>query len=454
MSAREEALAGFSELDSDEIEKPLEIESLCMNCRETGITKFLLVNIPFFKEIIISAFECLHCHTVNNSVQQASQIQKKGCKIQLKITQLSDLNRSIVKMETALFRIEELDFEIPPNTQPGLFTTIEGILSRAIEGLGQYQPIRKYQQPDVYEAIHATIQKLENILSGNNQVTIILDDPTGNSFIQNPLAPQKDLNMKIQFYNRTNEQNELLGYISNESKQNIINTEGSSLLQHDFEELKQKFIDSPQDLEFYSEEVICIPSTCPSCNEQGLIKMHPIDIPYFKQIIIMAFVCEKCAFKSNEIKSGCGISNFGRRYMLQVESLEDLNRDVLKSESATLLVPHIGLEASCGTLGGRFTTVEGLLTQVRDDLQNNPFCIGDSSTNDEKENINLFFMKLDKLLSLDDSFLLILDDPLGNSYIQNIYAPEPDPRLTTLDYERSFEQNEDFGLNDVKTENY
>lgn len=37
---------------------------------------------------------------------------------------------------------------------------------------------------------------------------------------------------------------------------------------------------------------------------------------------------------------------------------------------------------------------------------------------------------------------------------QNVYAPEPDPEMKIENYERSYEQNEILGLNDMKTENY
>lgn len=49
---------------------------------------------------------------------------------------------------------------------------------------------------------------------------------------------------------------------------------------------------------------------------------------------------------------------------------------------------------------------------------------------------------------------VIIDDPLSNSYIQNLYAPDPDPELSKLEYTRTFEQNEELGLNDMKTEDY
>jgi zinc finger protein len=49
---------------------------------------------------------------------------------------------------------------------------------------------------------------------------------------------------------------------------------------------------------------------------------------------------------------------------------------------------------------------------------------------------------------------VILDDPISNSFIQNIYAPDDDPAIEKIEYERSFDQNEELGLNDIKTENY
>lgn len=65
-----------------------------------------------------------------------------------------------------------------------------------------------------------------------------------------------------------------------------------------------------------------------------------------------------------------------------------------------------------------------------------------------------FLTKLKQVKTADNPFTLILDDPLANSYLQNIYAPDPDPNMTIEVYDRTFEQNEDFGLNDMQTEGY
>lgn len=59
-----------------------------------------------------------------------------------------------------------------------------------------------------------------------------------------------------------------------------------------------------------------------------------------------------------------------------------------------------------------------------------------------------------QVIAADRPFTVILDDPLANSYLQNLYAPDDDPNMTVETYERTFDQNEDLGLNDIKVEGY
>merc|ERR1712050_701585 len=71
-----------------------------------------------------------------------------------------------------------------------------------------------------------------------------------------------------------------------------------------------------------------------------------------------------------------------------------------------------------------------------------------------QERYEEFKKKLDAILNLEMECSFILDDPAGNSYILSLCAPEPDPQLLESEYERSWEQNEELGLNDMKTEDY
>jgi zinc finger protein len=61
--------------------------------------------------------------------------------------------------------------------------------------------------------------------------------------------------------------------------------------------------------------------------------------------------------------------------------------NLLKSETSSLKIPEIDLELQAGTLGGRFTTVEGILEQVYEELSEKVFTAGDSSATGEDDRI-------------------------------------------------------------------
>lgn len=119
--------------------------------------------------------------------------------------------------------------------------------------------------------------------------------------------------------------------------------------------------------------------------------------------------------------------------------------------------PELSLSVEPGTLGGRFTTIEGLLTQVRDDLKSSIFDGtdgGDSMDTTSKSKWTEFFDQLASAISGETKFTIILTDPLASSYVQSFTAPEPDPQIQLEDYERTAEEEEDLGLTDMKTEGY
>ena len=66
-----------------------------------------------------------------------------------------------------------------------------------------------------------------------------------------------------------------------------------------------------------------------------------------------------------------------------------------------------------------------------------------------------FLDKLDGAIKGDIPFTLILDDPAGNSFVQALADDyKDDANLEMHKYTRTFEQNEELGLNDMKVENY
>lgn len=157
------------------------------------------------------------------------------------------------------------------------------------------------------------------------------------------------------------------------------------------------------------------------------------------------------------MKTGGEVPEKGRRITIAINSKEDLSRDILKAESCAMSCPELNLSVEPGTLGGRFTTIEGLLTQVRDDLKSSIFDStegGDSMDAASKSKWTTFFSQLDTAIDGAIKFTIVLTDPLASSYVQSFTAPEPDPQITLEDYERTAEEEEDLGLADMKTEGY
>lgn len=48
-----------------------------------------------------------------------------------------------------------------------------------------------------------------------------------------------------------------------------------------------------------------------------------------------------------------------------------MKRDLFKSDTASVLIPEFELELNHGTLGGVYTTIEGLFEKILDNLRDN-----------------------------------------------------------------------------------
>ncbi|GAA5992897.1 hypothetical protein JCM10908_001395 [Rhodotorula pacifica] len=421
------------------------IESLCLNCHEQGETRMLLTVIPYFREVIVVSFRCDHCGHSNNEIQSAGEIQPLGAIYTVKCTERDDLNRQLVKSESCTIAIPEYQLTIPAGR--GQFTTIEGVLADTIRDLEHDQPLRKIQHPELHEKISDLVAKLRVIVPNTDNdddesgaptpstselppmptFTLKLDDPSGNSFVETRGGLQ-DPKWSKREYGRDKAQDEALG------------------LKHDEEQDKST--------SHYPEEILSFPGVCSLCGSELETLMKKVNIPHFKDIILMSTNCHDCGYRDNEVKSGGAISAKGRKITLKVEDSDDLSRDILKSETAGLVIPEIDLELNPGTLGGRFTTLEGLLQQVYEELDEKVFARGDAAERGVTDEMATFLGDLKKAMAVEIPFTVVLDDPLANSYIQNTWAPDPDPNLVEEDYERDHLQNEELGLNDINTEDY
>lgn len=484
-------------------------DCLCMNCQTSnGVTVMLPTKVPLFREIIVMSFYCTNCNFRNTEVNFGGEIQEKGETLTLHVTCPDDLNRQIIKSDSASISIPQIDFEIPPGTQRGTISTLEGVLKRAAENLELLQPER-LRLGDV-ENFHRCRRVIKALLvyAGDEQdddddddeerivqfpFDIILDDTAGNSFIENPMAPAVDPHLKSTKYVRTPMQDMALGLQPSKEAREAGTIDDSNPLHKNAANAapthRIEIHRAAEDPESVKQEVLKFPTDCPHCYKTAETDMCLTDIPHFKEIIIMSLLCEHCGYRSNEIKGGGAIPKFGTKITLRLETIDDLQREVLKSDTAGLIIPEIDMELDEGGLDGLYTTVEGLLNKVYDRLKEaNPFGSGDSArkhhlTNDGGEFSKpsatyLRYMEfLARLKSLAEAetfpFTIIISDPLSNSFVgpvpkdaialalqaekegtNDCYNSYVDPRMDLEEYERTHHQDEVLGLNDMRTENY
>lgn len=87
----------------------------------------------------------------------------------------------------------ELELSISPSQ--GVLTTIQGLIQKALDDLATGQPDRLSSNPEGFVKVQAIITKLSEYLvldQDSEPYTIKFYDPSGNSYVENPNAPDPD----------------------------------------------------------------------------------------------------------------------------------------------------------------------------------------------------------------------------------------------------------------------
>jgi len=472
----------YAEMDPDNPDVMI-VESMCPNCNKNGETRMTFMRLNQHKEQIISSFSCPHCDYSNTHVESGTELASNGMKITLNVEMVEDLNRQIIKTDGAIFEIPEIELTIPAKTQEGLTTTVEGIVQRTITQLSSEQPVRKHMDPESYEAIEKFITKCTQLIDSNlskdgildTKFTCIIDDPSGLSSIEpasGSVSLANDPRVSVEFYERTREQAESLGFFKEQTKMADIPSELRP----------ENNTTNTEDDEFEAGEFL--PAVCSSCGyEDAKQRFCEVDIPGFRRCLIMAFTCGRCGFKDSEVKPSGDIGDKGKRWFLTVKYPQDLDRDILKSTFAeikirdirknidkSMEIPSVDLQA--GTLGSLFTTIEGLCIKASENLSTSMPFHGDST-----EDGNYRALVWGKLVEglklfgsgelLDDGslkypFTLEVIDLADHSFIGergetfvgekgrlDYRSGNNDESLVVETFERTDEQNDELGLTEM-----
>jgi len=158
---------------------------------------------------------------------------------------------------------------------------------------------------------------------------------------------------------------------------------------------------------------------CPVCNGIQCAKSisKTEKIPHFGEILETSIVCSLCGYKHSDVISLEQKDPI--KYTIAIKK-ENLSSRIIKSQSATVSIPELGLKVEPGPKSeGYVSNIEGVI---------NRFIYGVKQAltlfdNEESQKNGLAILKnLDKLLKGEIESNLIIEDPFGQSKIMNSSA--------------------------------
>lgn len=175
-----------------------------------------------------------------------------------------------------------------------------------------------------------------------------------------------------------------------------------------------------------------VPGPCPCCNTEIEYLYKTENIPYFSDILIISAICPTCGYRF--VDTQLLKQADPARYTMAVTTTDDLSVRVVRSMSASIELPELGVRIDPGpSCQGFVSNVEGVLDRIAEVVTG----AMRRGTGEEKENGAALLADIARVKAGTFPITLILEDPSGNSGIiadkavKSAYVPEEDtPQIT------------------------
>jgi len=175
-----------------------------------------------------------------------------------------------------------------------------------------------------------------------------------------------------------------------------------------------------------------VPGPCPCCNTEIEYLYKTENIPYFSDILIISAICSSCGYRF--VDTQLLKQADPARYTMAVTTPDDLSVRVVRSMTAAIEIPELGVRIDPGpSCEGFVSNVEGVLDRI-DSVVKGALHWGNEV---EKKNATALLADIARVKAGTFPITLILEDPSGNSGIiadkakRSAYVPEEDaPQLT------------------------
>jgi zinc finger protein len=150
---------------------------------------------------------------------------------------------------------------------------------------------------------------------------------------------------------------------------------------------------------------------CPYCEREIQYLYQTENIPYFSDILIVSARCE-CGYRHADVMVLAG--GEPARWEIRVEAPEDLMVRVVRSASARVEIPELGVEIDPGpACEGFVSNVEGVIDRI-DDVVSGVLAWAEG---EERENALVLRRRIELAREGSLPFTISIEDPSGNSAI-------------------------------------
>ena len=170
----------------------MRIDCPVCGCKNSMVVMTKTEDIPYFGEIMESTAKCHDCGFKHSDIVCLEQ--KEPVKYTLKVN-ISNLNARVIKSQSATISIPELGLKVEPGSRSqGYVSNIEGVLNRFHDAVITAMNLVDDKQSQ--KNASTILKEIENVKTGENTVTLVIEDPFGHSMIIHEDATKRELSLE------------------------------------------------------------------------------------------------------------------------------------------------------------------------------------------------------------------------------------------------------------------
>ena len=149
----------------------------CPICHREVILNLTVENVPYFGEIMLSSLTCVcgfkHADYVILGVKEPVRYRVE--------VNSSSLFFRVIRSTSGTIRVPELGIDIEPGPASlAYITNVEGVFHRIKDIL---KMVKRWEKGEKLERAKELLKTIDDVLEGKRRVTLIVEDPFGNSAI-------------------------------------------------------------------------------------------------------------------------------------------------------------------------------------------------------------------------------------------------------------------------------